>query len=123
MAPKDSMVKIFSDPRYRIKRKEIKQATEQYLKEQGMTDEHVFNVVFVGRIKMKQIAKTYKQENVALPVLSFSYLESNDPSPEEKTAGEIFVCYPQAVLLAAERERKVNDIIIQLIRHGIENII
>lgn len=79
---------------------------------------------------MKQIAKKYKKENLALPVLSFSYLnDSLKPNravffPEkERLIGEVFICYPQAVLIAAKRERKVDSIISELIKHGLDNII
>lgn len=73
---------------------------------------------------MKAIASKYAHGNEALPVLSFSYLEKNKTSDVEKenVLGEIFICYPQAIILAAEKEKKVDDIIIFLIKHGIENI-
>ena len=37
--------------------------------------------------------------------------------------GEVFICFPQAVLLAAERNKKVNDILKWLIEHGIDNLV
>lgn len=37
--------------------------------------------------------------------------------------GEVFICYPQAVLLAAERNKKVNDILKWLIEHGVDNLV
>ena len=69
---------------------------------------------------MKQIATRYKKEPVALPVLSFSY---GQPEKEDVPIGEVFICYPQAILLAAEREKRVDDIISFLVQHGIENIL
>jgi len=36
--------------------------------------------------------------------------------------GEVVICYPQAVLLAAERDKKVEVMMKQLIEHGIKNI-
>jgi ssRNA-specific RNase YbeY (16S rRNA maturation enzyme) len=42
---------------------------------------------------------------------------------KDNLLGEIFICYPQAVLLAAERNKKVETVIEQLIKHGIENVI
>jgi ssRNA-specific RNase YbeY (16S rRNA maturation enzyme) len=70
---------------------------------------------------MKQIANQYKQEDVALPVLAFPYDEN--PSSDEHLIGEILMCYPQVVLLAAERNKRVEDMITQLIEHGIRNIL
>ena len=37
--------------------------------------------------------------------------------------GEVFICFPQAVLLAAERNKRVNDILTWLIEHGLDNLI
>jgi len=98
----------------------------------GIPDSAVINIVFVGRNKMKAIAAKYAHEKEALPVLSFSYHDLNlTPGVEERSGktpgveklmGEIFICYPQAIILAAEKDKKVDDIIIFLIKHGIENI-
>lgn len=83
--------------------------------------ESVLNLAFVGKRKMKDVARTYKGEDVALPVLSFTYL--NDPdNATENIIGEVVICYPQAVLLAAERNKKVETMLQQLIEHGIRNI-
>ncbi|MBI2641780.1 rRNA maturation RNAse YbeY, partial [Candidatus Roizmanbacteria bacterium] len=58
-------------------------------------------------------------ENVALPVLSFPLVEKK---AEENLIGEVLICYPQAILLAAQREKKVDDIILELVEHGISNL-
>ncbi len=104
------MINLISPSRYKINRKKIK--------EEVKIDENI-NVIFIGKNKMRSIAIKYKRENVALPVLSFSYREKQVP---DVPTGEIFICYPQAVLLAAERNKRVDDMIISLIKHGIENI-
>lgn len=68
---------------------------------------------------MKETAAKYKRENVALPVLSFLY---EDTPQKGETVGEIVLCYPQVVLLAAERGKRVDDVIVSLIEHGINNL-
>lgn len=83
------------------------------------------NIIFIGKRKMLEIANKYKSENEALPVLTFPYLKNNDnisDVPDEKVIGEIFICYPQAVLLAAERNKIVDKMMLELIIHGINNI-
>jgi len=117
------MLNIISSSRYKINRKLIKKTAGEMLTNYGIPDSALINIVFVGRKKMKTIAVKYKQENVALPVLSFSYLGETRTSDVDNVLGEIFICYPQTVLLAAEREKKVDDIISLLIKHGIENIL
>jgi len=104
------MINIISPSRYKVNRKKIKDAIK--------IDETI-NIIFIGKNKMKSIASKYKKEDIALPVLSFSYKEKKTI---DLPTGEIFICYPQAVLLAAERNKRVDDIIITLIKHGIENI-
>ena len=117
------MINIVSSSRYKINRKLIKKTVDEFLTSYGIPNNAVVNIVFVGKNKMKTIALEYKQENVALPVLSFSYIDRIKTSNVDNFLGEIFICYPQAVLLAAEREKKVDAIILQLIKHGIENIL
>ncbi len=68
---------------------------------------------------MKEISSSYKNEDVALPVLAFPYKEQVEG---ERLLGEIFICYPQAILLAAQKNKKVDVTILQLIEHGISNL-
>jgi len=122
------MVNIFISSRYKINRSQIKKKVTQWLYDYGYSPENNLNIIFIGKNKMKTIANQYKKENVALPVLSFSYQEKI-VDPFEKTAGldkfigEVFICYPQAVLLAAERNKKVDVMLDELIKHGLENIV
>jgi ssRNA-specific RNase YbeY (16S rRNA maturation enzyme) len=116
------MIKIFTRSNYKINKKKVTAKINSYLKEVGFDGSCLLNVIFFGRRKMKEIARKYRKEDLALPVLSFSYL-NNNTKEEEKLIAEIFICYPQAVLIAVKREREVDNIIIELIRHGINNII
>jgi len=115
------MINLVSSSRYKFNRKNIRSKTQSLLDETGIYASMTLNLVFVGRNKMKRIATEYKKETAALPVLSFSY--KDERFEQEKLLGEIFICYPQAVLLAAERNRKVEETLVSLIKHGIENLI
>jgi ssRNA-specific RNase YbeY (16S rRNA maturation enzyme) len=115
------MVNVISSSRYRINRKRIRQVVDNILAERGFSKDYVVNVVFVGRIKMKSITLKYKNENVALPVLAFPY--GFQETSEGKIIGEVFICYPQAVLLAAQRNKRVEETIIFLIKHGVGNLL
>jgi len=114
------MINISSSSRYKLDRSKIKKSVIQHLYSKGIGENTVVNIVFVGRNKMKKLASVYKNEPVALPVLSFSYNEKD--AEGETLLGEVVICYPQAVLLAAERNRRVDETIINLIIHGIENL-
>ncbi len=70
---------------------------------------------------MKSISSTYKHEDVALPVLSFPIRDNSNP--EKEFIGEVFICYPQAILLAAERNKRVDDLMTELVEHGVRNLL
>lgn len=113
------MINIISSSRYKLNRAQIRDTAKNILKKHGVPDHEILNLVFVGKTKMRAICVKYKQEDVALPVLSFSY--KNDS--KRKTWGEVLLCYPQIILLAAQRNKKVDHTISQLIEHGINNLI
>lgn len=110
------MVKIFTTSRYRVNRADIVPVAEAYLKKHDADSEMGINIIFVGTRKMKAITKSYKNEDEALPVLAFPY-------HEEGLLGEIFLCYPQVILLAAERDKSVDEIVVKLVLHGIDNLL
>lgn len=115
------MINVVTSSRYTIDRKKIRQLVSEYLFERGIGNEHILNVVFVGKNKMKSITLKYKHEDQALPVLSFPY--KNEKSEDGNLLGEVIVCYPLAILLAAERSKKVDDLMVYLIKHGIDNLL
>jgi len=101
------MINIICPSRYKINRKTIREKVK-------LPSSLIVNLIFIGRIKMKRISQSYKKDNIIHPVLSFFY-------PEENTV-DIFICYPQAILLAAERNKTVDEIILYLINHAINNL-
>lgn len=107
------MINIVSSSRYKINREKIKSIA------QGL--DHSLNIVFVGKNKMKVLTEKYKNEKETLPVLSFKYNEN--VGEEEILLGEIIICFPLAVLLAAERNKRVDEMINDLVKHGIENLL
>ncbi|MCX7881156.1 MAG: rRNA maturation RNAse YbeY [Patescibacteria group bacterium] len=111
------MVNIICPSRYKINRPLIKKNLINLFEKKGLPWQTTLNIVFIGKNKMKKLATNYKKEPVALPILSFPYNQA-----EDKLIGEIFICYPQAVLLAAERNKKVDEMINYLINHGFENL-
>lgn len=114
------MINIVGSSRYKVNRKALKDHLESLFTQVNIDAQSVVNLVFVGKRKMREIALTYKNEDVALPVLAFPYNETINP---DNLLGEIFICYPQSVLLAAERNKKVEDTIKQLIDHAFKNLL
>jgi probable rRNA maturation factor len=115
------MINIVCPSRYKLHKKELKKFVLAMLVEKNISTRQTLNIVFVGTRKMRDISSTYKHEDVALPVLAFPYNEIDMSG--EQMLGEIILCYPQVVLLAAERGRKVDDMIQKLTAHGLNNII
>lgn len=113
------MVTIITSSRYRINRTRLKGTVERVLLENTASSKHL-NLVFIGKTKMKSISSTYKNEDVALPVLSFPIRDNSNP--EQEFIGEVFICYPQAILLAAERNKRVDDLMTELVEHGVRNL-
>jgi len=115
------MINVISSSRYKLDRSRIRKLVSDILVAKGISETIIVNLIFVGRNKMKKLSETYKKESETLPVLSFTYDEKN--KDEEVLLGEIVICYPQTVLLAAERNRRVEETIMTLIKHGIDNLL
>ncbi len=111
-------ISIFSSSRYKINRKIIKAKVTEVLGIHNAKPDTTLSIAFVGKNKMRMVSKTYKNEDEALPVLSFPF---NEQRPDGFFLGEILICYPQAVLMAAHRNKRVDDVINFLVQHGIEN--
>jgi len=119
------MIRLFTNSRYKINKKFILSELDKETSLMKLVGNENVNIIFIGKRKMLEIANEYKKENEALPVLTFPYLKNNEmiaDVSEEKVIGEIFICYPQAVLLAAERNKNVDKIMSELIIHGVQNI-
>lgn len=119
------MVDIHSSPRYKVNKKRIGKTVSDYFAKYSIDQKTQVNVIFAGVRKMRQIAKDYKGKDTAHPVLTFSYKDKSAPvfdQSDEDIMGEIFICYPHAVMLAAQRNKTVNYIIDDLVIHGLDNI-
>jgi len=112
------MINIISPSRYKVNRKQIRSFVTDILDLNKIILQEPLNIVFIGRTKMRSITAQYKNEKVALPILSFKY---NDPI--HPLFGELIICYPQVILLSAERNKTVYQTLKQLLDHGIKNLI
>jgi ssRNA-specific RNase YbeY (16S rRNA maturation enzyme) len=115
------MINIVSSSRYKINRQKIKAFVKNFFEKEQIVFDHSFNVVFVGKNKMKFFTEKYKNEKETLPILSFKYNENIGEN--EVLLGEIVICYPLVILLAAERNKRVDEMINDLVKHGIENLL
>ena len=117
------MINVISPSRYQINKTSIINDTEKLLlSKYQLKEEYQLNIVFVGIRKIKSVEKHFKKTPQAHPILTLSYINDKYSDNGENLIGEIIICYPQAVLLAAQKEKTVNQMIMQLIDHGLENI-
>ncbi|RJQ37593.1 hypothetical protein C4559_03550 [Candidatus Microgenomates bacterium] len=114
------MINIISSSRYKINRKRIKVFVQEVFEKEQIDLNYSLNVVFVGKNKMKVFTEKYKNEKETLPVLSFKYDE--DMGEKEVLLGEVIICFPLVILLAAERNKRVDEMINELVKHGIKNL-
>lgn len=115
------MINIISSSRYKINRQKIKVFLNSIFEKEQINPEYSLNVVFVGKNKMKVFTQKYKNEKETLPILSFKYDENT--GEKEILLGEIVICFPLVILLAAERNKKVDEMINDLVKHGVENLL
>ncbi|MEK7597681.1 MAG: rRNA maturation RNase YbeY [Patescibacteria group bacterium] len=115
------MINITSSSRYKINRQKIKAFVQSIFEKEQINLDQSLNVVFVGKNKMKVFTEKYKNEKETLPILSFKY--SEDVGENEILLGEVIICYPLVILLAAERNKRVDEVINELVKHGIENLL
>jgi ssRNA-specific RNase YbeY (16S rRNA maturation enzyme) len=115
------MINIVSSSRYRINRQKIKVFVQGIFDSEQIDPSYSLNVVFVGKNKMKVFTEKYKNEKETLPVLSFKYDE--DVGEKEILLGEVVICFPLVILLAAERNKRVDEMINELVKHGIKNLL
>lgn len=115
------MLNLVCPTRYGVNKKSIREGVSQMYAVKHINSKLTLNIVFIGTRKMREIAKTYKHEDLPLPVLAFPYKDVDTEG--EQLLGEIFLCYPMVVLLAAERSKMVDDMILRLVEHGLDNII
>lgn len=115
------MVEIYGSSRYRLDRKALIQYTNNLMMESGYSGQNL-SIALVGRRKMRSIMDNYHPDPDTRPVLSFPYLLDKS-AHDENIFGEIVICYPLAVLLAAEKNKKVQSIFEFLVSHGMTTIL
>ncbi|MBI3954751.1 rRNA maturation RNase YbeY [Candidatus Collierbacteria bacterium] len=125
----DLTLEITADSRYRFNRKQIKQAVENLLKEQGVSGKVALSLAMVGDRKIRQLKQKYLGIDEVTDVLSFSQLEgdgkmgmlSNETGRVD--LGDVVVCYPQAKRQAVKLNRLLDDEIEFLVCHGVLHLL
>jgi ssRNA-specific RNase YbeY (16S rRNA maturation enzyme) len=109
-------VRCFCSSRYKYNKKALIKHAAEYAARLSLKGD--IDIAIIGSHKMKTLSATYKHENDTLPVLTFTY---NEEREEGFYKGEVCICYPLAIVMASERNKKVDDMLIILLEHGIKN--
>jgi probable rRNA maturation factor len=113
---------------YPVNRRKIRLAVSQSLA--GLVKRNAeVSVSVVGSRRMKELNSRYRNRDYATDVLSFPLNETSDPGkpfvmvPDNiLRLGDIVVCYPQAVEEARKSNRLVDDVINELVLHGLNHL-
>lgn len=112
---------ISSESRYPVEKKKIKEKVDEILKKLGL-DEVEVSIAIVGNRKIRQLNRDFRKIDEPTDVLSFPLIE---PRGEDGILrlGDIVISFPQARVWAMEKNKMVNDVILELIEHGLNNLL
>lgn len=112
---------IKKDPRYPLNLKNIRLKAKEILKAFGLSDKTELSIIFVGKRKAKQLNEDYRKMDYVPEVLAFPM---NERGPDGVLRlGDVMICFPLARDRAFRRERLVEEIVFELLEHGIGNLV
>ena len=122
-------VNFQTESHFPVKTKIIKEAVKSYLKKKVNRTAEV-NVSIIGNRLMKNLNRKYRKIDSTTTVLSFSQIEKSDNDNEVFVSspdrilrlGDVVVSFPEAVRLARETNKMVDETVIELVFHGIDHL-
>jgi probable rRNA maturation factor len=118
-----------SESHYPVDKNKIKQAITLALETKIHQNVEV-SVSVVGDRQMRRLNKTYRDIDAPTDVLSFPLSETSESAiPFVDTPdnilrlGDIVISYPQAVDDAAETNKMVDDMLVELALHGLNHLL
>lgn len=124
-------VLISTDPRYPVNRKVIREAVSQVFKDENIESLNAqVSVLVCGSRKMRELSKKYLSDEIDHEVLSFPLQEQKvksegyqDDSDETLRLGDVVVCWPIILKLAAQDNVFVDEKLAFLVSHGVEHLL
>lgn len=114
-------VLMTSGSRYPFGRKAIKEKTNFFLQAFGLDDVEI-SLSVVGTRKSQTLNQQYRDLDKPTSVLSFSLEEPRGPDGVLRL-GDVVVCYPIARQQAAQQKKMMDDVLWELVEHGIKNLV
>ena len=121
-------VLIKTDSHYKVDRKRIRQVIDKYLREKRARGNFEISINIVGNRMLRQLNKKYRKEDEVTAVLAFPQFNKEDknsfaPPPDGiLRLGDIVISYPQAIELAYQEEKLVDDVLDSLVIHGMNHL-
>jgi len=114
-------VLIKKDPRYPINLKGVRRKIIEILGDFGKKEKLEISLVFVGKRKAKELNENYRKMDYIPEVLAFPM---NEVGPDGVIRlGDLVICFPLAREVAIKREKLVDQVIFELLEHGIANLV
>ena len=118
-------ISVYKQGNYPVAASKIKKAVKETLEKEGVVSDFDVSVALVGKDKMDELVTKYYKEDpkgeYEHPVLTFVTLESKGTfvNPEKKVdLGEIIISYPSAVEESKETGKLVEEVVLELAKHG-----
>jgi probable rRNA maturation factor len=119
------IVDFFVESGYKLNRKKIREAVFRLFEGNPPSTRTEISVAIVGRRKIRELNRRYRNIDDATNVLSFPQLEGK-PSvfpADTIVLGDVVVCYPVARDEAAREEMLVDDKLCELVVHGVKHLL
>lgn len=110
-------VDISSQSQYQFNRKRMRSVIEETLKTHGVSGDTEVSISMVGARKMRALHKQYMKTAETTDVLSFPLQDTVGPDGVLRL-GDIVICYPVAIMQAAENNRLVDEEMAFLVEHS-----
>ncbi|MBU2592297.1 MAG: rRNA maturation RNase YbeY [Patescibacteria group bacterium] len=114
-------VLIKKDPRYPVNLKNVRRKITEILADFKPDENLEVSLVFVGKRKAKELNEGYRKMDYIPEVLAFPM---NEFGPDGVLRlGDLVICFPLAREVAIKREKLVEEIIFELLEHGMGNLV
>lgn len=116
-------VAILSESRYPVDKARVKKAVSEAI-EAGGIKEAIVSVSVVGSRKMRELSSKYLKDELSHEVLTFVFEDPAkgapfvNPPEGPVILGDVVVCFPEAVRMAEEENKMVDQEIDSLVVHG-----
>jgi len=128
----DLSVAIQCDSRYPVNRKLLRSRVLQVLTRHRLSGKVFVSVSIVGDRKMVALNKQFRNKDYAADVLSFPTYDPTQPMedggfahPDEAglVLGDTVVSYPQAVKIASQKRKFLDETIGDLVEHSLMHLL